>query len=411
MKSVELFEKRKQATADARKIVDLADAEKRAMTTEEVANYDKAFAEGQDYKDQAERALKLENEERDLGESARPEVKNMGREETPEPDGKPEFRTHYGTPEYREAFRGYLLGEKSTKELRALQVDSDTAGGYITAEEQFVNEMIKDLDDDVLIRGLARKFTVLKAQSLGAPKRTTKMSTFAWGTEISTPSADSSLAFGKRALHPHPATGEILVSRDLMNQATMGPEAIVRAELVRDAGELQENAFLTGSGAGQPLGLFTASSDGISTARDVSTGNTNSAITFDGLKEAKYNQKSTYRRKSSWMFHRDAVKMIAKLKDGEGQYLWADSVRVDEPDMLLGRPAFDSEFAPNTFTSGLYVGIFGDFQFYWIADALDMEIQVLNELHARTFQVGFISRFKTDGAPVVEEAFTRVTLT
>ncbi len=102
--------------------------------------------------------------------------------------------------------------------------------------------------------------------------------------------------------------------------------------------------------------------------------------------------------------------MIAKLKDGNGDYLWAESVRVGEPDMLLGLPAFDSEFAPNTFTTGLYVGLLGDFNHYWVADAMDLEIQRLEELYAATNQVGFIARFKTDAAPVLEEAFVRVKL-
>ena len=61
-------------------------------------------------------------------------------------------------------------------------------------------------------------------------------------------------------------------------------ESIVNSEIVRDAGEVQEQAFVTGSGSGQPLGVFTASSDGISTARDVSTGNTATTITFESLR-------------------------------------------------------------------------------------------------------------------------------
>jgi HK97 family phage major capsid protein len=71
---------------------------------------------------------------------------------------------------------------------------------------------------------------------------------------------------------------------------------------------------------------------------------------------------------------------------------------------------FLSEYAPNTFTSGKYVGILGDFRFYWIADALDMQIQRLVELYAETNQVGLIGRLETDGMPVLSEAFTRVTL-
>jgi HK97 family phage major capsid protein len=69
-----------------------------------------------------------------------------------------------------------------------------------------------------------------------------------------------------------------------------------------------------------------------------------------------------------------------------------------------------SEWAPNTFTTGQCVGLLGDFSHYWIADALSMQIQRLNELYAETNQVGFIGRLETDGAPVLEEAFVRVKL-
>jgi len=39
-----------------------------------------------------------------------------------------------------------------------------------------------------------------------------------------------------------------------------------------------------------------------------------------------------------------------------------------------------------------------------------MEVQRLTELYARTNQIGFIGRLKTDGMPVTEEAFARVKL-
>jgi len=45
----------------------------------------------------------------------------------------------------------------------------------------------------------------------------------------------------------------------------------------------------------------------------------------------------------------DAIKGISKLKDGQGQYLWSQSVREGEPDRILGMPMVVSEFVPNTF--------------------------------------------------------------
>ena len=69
-----------------------------------------------------------------------------------------------------------------------------------------------------------------------------------------------------------------------------------------------------------------------------------------------------------------------------------------------------SEFTPNTFTSGLSVGMLGDFSQSWIADALSMRMQRLIELYAATNQVGFIGRLEVDGMPVLSEAFVRVKL-
>jgi len=108
--------------------------------------------------------------------------------------------------------------------------------------------------------------------------------------------------------------------------------------------------------------------------------------------------------------HRDGAKAIAKLKDGEGRYLWQDSIVEGEPARLLGFPVLLSEWAPNTFTTGLYTAILGDFSHYWIIDSLAMQMQQLNELYALTNQIGIIGRYEGDGAPVNENAFVRVTL-
>jgi HK97 family phage major capsid protein len=124
----------------------------------------------------------------------------------------------------------------------------------------------------------------------------------------------------------------------------------------------------------------------------------------------KYSLKPQYQKTAEWLFHRDALKQIRKLKDGNGQYLWMTGITAGAPDMILDRPVNQSEYAPNTFTTGLYVGLLGDLRFYWIADSLDLQIQRLVELYAETNQVGFIGRLECDGMPVLEEAFARVKL-
>ena len=282
--------------------------------------------------------------------------------------------------------------------------------GVQTCALPISKDILKGVDDAVFIRQKAKTFPVPAATSYGIPTMTADAADADWTTELATGSEDSTMAFGKRALYPQkPIAKRIKISNELL-QRFPGIEAFVRERLVYKFAITHEKAFMTGSGAGKPLGLFTASNSGISTGRDVSTGNTITYPTFDGLTEAKYTLKGQYWNRADWMFHRDCLKVLAKIKDGDGQYIWRESVRAGEPDTLLGRPVHMSEYVPNTMTTGLYVGILGDFSYYWIADALDMTIQRLVELYAETNQTGLIGRMSSDGMPVLEEAFVRIKL-
>jgi HK97 family phage major capsid protein len=218
------------------------------------------------------------------------------------------------------------------------------------------------------------------------------------------------MAFGKREFACNPFAKRIKISKSLIGKSALPIEDIVRQRLAYKFGITEEKAYMTGNGTGKPLGIFVASSDGIPTSRDVSDGNTTAAITFDGLINAKFSLKEQYLRRSNWLFHRDAIKMLAKIKDEEGRYVWIASVVAGQPDQLLGRSFNMSEYAPNTFTAGQYVGAIGDFSFYWIVDALDLQIQRLVELYAETNQIGFIARKEGDGMPVMPYAFARIKL-
>ncbi|MHB8983762.1 MAG: phage major capsid protein, partial [Carboxydocellales bacterium] len=89
--------------------------------------------------------------------------------------------------EIRTAYGNYLREGTShaMAEYRALQQDNPTQAGYLVAPQQFMAEVIQDKNNLTFMRQLSRVLPPLaKAQSLGFPKRTTRMSTFAWGTEI-----------------------------------------------------------------------------------------------------------------------------------------------------------------------------------------------------------------------------------
>lgn len=302
------------------------------------------------------------------------------------------------------------MGEQGDiREYRDLTAGNPVQAGYLMAPMTYVNQIIKEVDDAVYIRQLAtKKGPIDRAHSLGYPYRKARMDDAEWTSEAKIAAADTSLEYGMREFKPNKLSKLVKVSKYLLHQSNADAE--VRSEIDYVIATTQEKAYLTGNGVGKPLGLFFASSSGISTSRDISDGNLKTGIMADGLINAKYALKQQYQKRAEWMFHRDAVKMIAKLKDGEGQYLWQPGLIAGQPDRLLGLPVTMSEYAPNTFTDGLYVGILGDFSQYWIADAMQMEIQVLRELYAAEGKIGYLVDYWGDGAPIVEEAFARVTL-
>ncbi len=422
--------------AQAQTIIDLSSAEKRDLTAEEDAKVDEIYT-AFDAKKGA-----LDKYEADQGRRARAETNaaylaesagrrtSAGQPNVPDPSapgnvvdpitmeidghsmafeaGTPEHRR--ASPEYAKAFASYLVGGMQAVPSGALQADADVQGGYLVAPMQLIADLIKKLDDSVFMRGLATVLPpLLNAEAVGVPSLDADPADADWTTELQTGNEDSTMALGRREMHPHPLAKRIKVSNKLL-RLVGNAEQLVTSRLVYKFGITEEKGFQTGSGSKEPLGVFTASADGITTGRDVVGNNTATTIKADALIDAQYSLKEGYMSRATWLFHRDAVKQIRKLKDGNSQYIWSPGLASGQPSTILDRPFVMSEYTPNTFTAGLYVGMIADFSYYWIIDSLMMTIQRLVELYAETNQVGLIGRKSTDGAPVLEEAFARVTL-
>ena len=385
-KITELKQKRAAIVASMREINERA--ENGMLSAEDRSAYDKAKADFDAMSDAIKRQEEVEATERALAEmqGATPEGQKTSN-----------------------AFRDYLRTGRASSELRAMSADTDGEGGYMVPED-FRATVIKGIDDLVFIRQLATVIPVAGASDLGIPTMTADIEDADWTTEVATVNEDTALTFGKRTLKPTILSKLIKVSQKLLRNPAIDAEAFMAERMAYKFAIAMEKGYMTGGGTNAPLGLFTASNDGIATSRDVSTGNTSTAIGGDNLFAVKYAVASQYRANASWLFHRDAVGAISKLQDGAGNYLWQPGLSAGQPDRLLGSPVYESEYVPNTFTSGLYVGLYGDFKYYWIADSLNFEIQRLVELYAANNQVGFIGRASSDGQPVLGAAFARVKL-
>lgn len=442
----ELKTERAKAIADVRTLFEQAKKEKRGLDVTEKESREKLHARAEELRGEIEALETQLRAELDLassnGQRSAPELLGEGGDEGDAGDEvvPPELRKllesrGYGegenielTPEqrirmgkaYRTAFRLGVSGTRRTlteAESRATQqVGVDVLGGSLVAPPQFMARLIQGLDDDVHIRRFATKFLVTTTTSLGVPSLDKDVDDAEWTSELATGS-DTNVEVGGREFTPHPLAKRVRLSKKLIRVSAIAPENLLRQRLQYKFGVAEEKAYQLGDGAGKPLGLFVASADGIPTSRDVSEGNTATAVTFKGLKAAKWSLKSGYLRDPScrWLAGRDFYKQVDDLRDesggaGTGQYLWQPSTVVGQPDRVLNVPIEISEFAPNTFTSGKYVALLGAFSWYWIVDALDLELTRLTELGALTNEVILVGRKETDGMPVLGEAFARVKL-
>ncbi len=137
MKVNELLRERKQIVDAMRAMLDEADDKGRELTEVESNRYDELFDKTEAMQDGIEREQKQTDLEHDVATRASNAL-----------DGD---RTATGkvltgprsSVEYRKAFARYLKGaQMGPEDYRALQVDSDTAGGYLVAPQQFVEQLI-----------------------------------------------------------------------------------------------------------------------------------------------------------------------------------------------------------------------------------------------------------------------------
>lgn len=420
MKIKDLKEQRAKLIKEARDIQDLAEKEKRELTSEESTRQDTIFAESDKIGvevERLERLAKLELEERALREKEeKTENRNISHDDPPVI--APEIRKLHTkalraficggpaalTPEMVDAVRTVAVALEA-REMSAF----GAAQSVMLAPQEWSNQLIADLTKKVAVRSMASVFSVTTLAGLGVPTLAEDTEEFDMTPELTAPSQAADISLGKRELRPHQASKMIKLPVTLLQSSSYDIEGLANRLLGDKFARTEDNKYCNGSGAQEPLGLFTASDFGIGTDRDVVTGGTTN-YAFDNILDVIEALREEYRVGGKFLLPRGGMTRIRKIKDGEGRYILEPSVQAGNPDSLFGFGVQVSDFVPATFTSGLYVGMFGNFSWYWIVDFAFTYLQKLSELYALTNQVALIGRRWFDGAPVQPKAFVRMKL-
>ena len=305
-----------------------------------------------------------------------------------------EEKTGRSSNDYKKAFWNSMRGRRDVSIQNALQLGTDTEGGYLVPTE-FEATLTQALEDENIIRQVANVITTGGDRKI--PVVATK-GTASWvDEEGAIPESDDS--FGQVSLGAYKLATMVKVAEELLNDSAFDLESYIAESFGGRMGSREEEGFLIGNGVGKPTGILNATGGaqlGVTTASQT-------AITLDEILDLFYSLKAPYRRKAVFVMNDSTVKAIRKLKDATGQYLWQPSVKEATPDTILSRPLLTSAYVPEI-AAGKKTIAFGDFSYYWIADREGRVFKRLNELYAANGQVGFMCTQRVDAKLILPEA-------
>jgi HK97 family phage major capsid protein len=293
-----------------------------------------------------------------------------------------------GSSEYKNAFSNMLRGAHRTTFQNVLQIGTDSLGGFLTAEE-FEARLIEGLQEANVMRGLSTVYTTDSNSVI--PVSLDDGEVYAVGENQAIPLTD--LTFGQVTLGAYKYATNIKVSWELLKDSKIDIISLIAGKFARSFGKKEEQLFITGTGVNEPTGLLTSITPVVV-----------DEIDFDSVIDLYFSLLTPYCEKASWLLSRETLRTLRKLKDSNGQYLWAPALTVGTPESILGNPVYTSPYVPDGTI------LFGDFKYYNIADRQPKEIQRLDELFALNGQVGFAAFSRFDGKLTLPEAVNAIEL-
>ncbi|CAK7036828.1 MAG: hypothetical protein BACD_00145 [Bacteroides rodentium] len=298
------------------------------------------------------------------------------------------------TEEYGKAFWDMMRAKGDpAKVSNALSIGVDTDGGF-TVPDTFERQLVQGLEENNIFRRMAHVIrTSSGTRKIPIANDTMEASWIDEGEEI--PETDTK--FGQTTLSAYKLGAMIKVSNELLNDSAFNIAAYIAERFGVAMGNAEENAFINGDGDKKPTGLLadTGAQVGVTAASQT-------AVTFDELFELYYSLKAPYRRRAAFLCNEALVLQLMTIKDKNDNYIWKPSLDVAKPDTILGRPIYTSTFMPGL-EAGKKALAFGDFNYYWVADRQNRTFRRLNELYARTDQVGFLTTQRVDGRLILPE--------
>lgn len=389
------------------------DGTERALTDEEVQRY-----EGLETQLAAVRAsgdIRRRNQAYNTPNRTDLHVHSGGSERTVETDEDRAFRSYLrsGIPNQDLTFRPATDGADSHV-FRAQAEGSGAAGGYLVPEG-FRNRIMERLKNFGGLTNVVEHVPTSTGNPLPWPTVDDTANEGEIVAENAQAAGGADLVFGTKTLgaYKYEATGvdgePLKVSWELAMDAEFDLESLVERSLARRIHRKQAKDWATGSGVGQPQGILTGGTTGITVASNAV------GMTYANLLAATNVPDEAYLEDGEpvWVMHKNILTLVQGLVDDVGRPLLQMST-----DGISGRPqrtilgynvVVDNSF-PSSFAAAAKTAVFGNTNLgYVIRDVKEVTMIVLRELFAKTGQIGYMAWARADGMVQDGNAYTVIT--
>lgn len=209
----------------------------------------------------------------------------------------------------------------------------------------------------------------------------------------------ASLSFGVGEIYANPAA-----TQTILDDAEINLETWLAGEVQGEFALQEDLAFMSGSGVAKPFGILTYVTGGANAAKHpfgaitALVGATVGAVGTDDVLDAIYDLPAAATAGAVLAVNRKSIKAIRKLKDTEGNYLWAPGLIAGQPSSFMGFPVRELPNMPDIAT-GAVAALFGDFKkTYLIIDRVG--VRVLRDPYTNKPYISFYTTKRVGGGMV-----------
>ena len=296
--------------------------------------------------------------------------------------------------QYRKAFADYILNGASGISPESRATIEQRAGitglvGGVTIPSLLASEIEVALKN---YGGMFEAGTIINTTHGGDLILPTVNDTNAKATIVSDydQSTKRAPSFGSVTLKAYTYRTPIIpVSQTLIQDSAFNLDAVLSGLLGDSFSRGVNEQLTTGDGTGKPTGIVTA-------ATACSTQAAATSIKLDDIIDLIKSVNSAYARNGKFMFNRNTLWELAKIKDQSGRYIWQDSARDGAPATLFGKQYILNDDMADIGAGNASV-LFGDLSKYKIRMVKSFSVIRLNELLAEYLSIGLFGFARVDG--------------